>query len=32
MKKVYDTPEVEISYVSNEVILGLSTNEGTFNW
>ena len=32
MKKVYEKPEVEILSISNEIILGLSTNEGTFGW
>ena len=32
MKKSYEKPEVEILIISSEIVLGLSTNEGTFGW
>ena len=32
MKKVYEKPEVDILIISSEIVLGLSTNEGTFGW
>lgn len=32
MKKAYEKPEVEVLSFFNEIILGLSTNDGTFGW
>ena len=32
MKKGYEKPVVEVLTLTNEIVLGLSTNEGTFGW
>ena len=32
MKKGYEKPVVEVLVYTSEMVLGLSTNEGTFGW